>query len=60
MSKTSLTFVLENLKEQPYLKEFERIASYGFYCNKYDSVKMYNFVKLFKIYKIDNLEIVLN
>lgn len=53
-------FVLENLKEQFYLKEFERIASYGFYCNKYDSVKMYNFVKLFKIYKIDNLEIVLN
>lgn len=45
-------FVLENLKEQPYLKEFERIASYDFYCNKYDSVKMYNFVKLLKIYKL--------
>lgn len=46
MSKTSLMFVLENLKE------FERIASYDFYCNKYDSVKMYNFVKLLKIYKL--------
>lgn len=56
-------FVLENLKEQPYPKECERISSYGFYCNKYDLVKMYNFVSYSRFIKyelIDNLEIILN